>query len=167
LFFVSEISTKPYLLRAIYQWCCDCGFTPFLSVRVDASTRVPMEYVKNNEIVLNISSGATRNLTIDNDMVQFSARFNGVSREISVPIGNVAGIFARENAEGMMFPPEPAVVGAATPTMPKESAKPALIDRSASAYKKEDAKPDESAPPSPDGSAAKPAGGKSHLKIVK
>jgi stringent starvation protein B len=164
---VSEISTKPYLLRAIFEWCCDCGFTPYLSVRVDATTRVPMEYVKNNEIVLNISSGATRNLTIDNDRVQFSARFNGVSREISVPIGNVSGIFARENAEGMMFPPEPASVGAANPVSQKETAKPALIDRSASAHKKEDAQPDESAPASPDISTPKPTGSKSHLKIVK
>lgn len=164
---MSEISTKPYLLRAIFEWCCDCGFTPYLSVRVDATTRVPMEYVKNNEIVLNISSGATRNLTIDNDRVQFSARFNGVSREISVPIGNVAGIFARENAEGMMFPPEPVNVGAATSPTQEESAKPALTDRSASARKKEDAMPDESAPPSSEATAPKPSGGKSHLKIVK
>ena len=76
---MSEISTKPYLLRAIYEWCCDCGFTPFLSVRVDATTRVPMEYVKNNEIVLNISTGATRNLTIDNDMVQDAPLFAEVA----------------------------------------------------------------------------------------
>jgi stringent starvation protein B len=164
---VSEISTKPYLLRAIFEWCCDCGFTPYLSVRVDTNTRVPMEYVKNNEIVLNISSGATRNLTIDNDRVQFSARFNGVSREISVPIGNVAGIFARENAEGMMFPPEREITGATNPAGQKETARPALTDRSSSAYKKEEAQPDDSAPSSPDASAPKPSGGKSHLKIVK
>ncbi len=162
---MSEISTKPYLLRAIYEWCCDCGFTPFLSVRVDATTRVPMEYVKNNEIVLNISTGATRNLTIDNDMVQFSARFNGVSREISVPIGNVSGIFARENAEGMMFPPEPATAPAAQ----KQTAQPALSDKSFALqpYDKSEAKPDNSAPTNAEPSASKPAGGKSHLKIVK
>jgi stringent starvation protein B len=162
---VSEISTKPYLLRALYEWCCDCGFTPFLSVRVDATTRVPMEYVKNNEIVLNISTGATRNLTIDNDMVQFSARFNGVSREISVPIANVAGIFARENAEGMMFPPEPAAV----PSAPKEAPRAAQPDTSLAlqTYDKSEAKPDDSAPTSAEPSAPKPAGGKSHLKIVK
>ena len=160
---MSEISTKPYLLRAIFEWCCDCGLTPYLSVRVDASTRVPMEYVKNNEIVLNISSGATRNLTIDNDIVQFSARFNGVSREISVPIGNVAGIFARENAEGMMFPPELDVAPAGQKDLPR----PALADRSASAYKKDEAKTDESAPASAEVAAPKPPASKNHLKIVK
>jgi stringent starvation protein B len=162
---VSEISTKPYLLRAIFEWCCDCGFTPYLSVRVDAGTRVPMEYVKNNEIVLNISTGATRNLTIDNDMVQFSARFNGVSREISVPIGNVAGIFARENAEGMMFPPEPAAASAAQ----KDVLLAALPDKSMAlpSHDKAEAKPDHPAPTNVEPSTPKPAGGKSHLKIVK
>lgn len=162
---MSEISTKPYLLRAIYEWCCDCGFTPFLSVRVDSNTRVPMEYVKNNEIVLNISTGATRNLTIDNDMVQFSARFNGVSREISVPIGNVAGIFARENAEGMMFPPEPAVA----PITQKDAPRAALPDKSLAlhGYDKSEAKTDNSAPTGATPPEPKPSGGKSHLKIVK
>lgn len=99
----AEISTKPYLIRAIYEWCVDCGFTPYLSVSVTDGCRVPMEYVKNNEIVLNISPSATRNLKIDNDCLHFSARFNGVSREVSVPISSVAGIFARENSEGLLF----------------------------------------------------------------
>jgi stringent starvation protein B len=99
----AEISTKPYLIRAIYEWCVDCGFTPYLSVTVTDACRVPMEYVKNNELVLNVSPSATRNLKIDNDRVHFSARFNGVSREVSVPIGAVAGIFARENSEGLLF----------------------------------------------------------------
>ena len=99
----AEIGTKPYLMRAIYEWCVDCGFTPYLSVSVIDGCRVPMEYVKNNEIVLNISPSATRNLKIDNDCLHFSARFNGVSREVSVPISSVAGIFARENSEGLLF----------------------------------------------------------------
>ena len=99
----AEIGTKPYLIRAIYEWCVDCGYTPYLSVTVTESCRVPTEYVKNNEIVLNVSPSATRNLKIDNDRVHFSARFNGVSREVSVPIGAVAGIFARENSEGLLF----------------------------------------------------------------
>lgn len=103
-----EISTKPYLIRAIYEWCADAGFTPYLSVKVDQNTRVPMEYVKNGEIVLSISQQATRDLTIGNDLVQFSARFNGVSREISVPIHSVQGIFARENGRGVFFDAEPA-----------------------------------------------------------
>ncbi len=99
----ADIGTKPYLMRAIYEWCVDCGYTPYLSVSVTDGCRVPMEYVKNNEIVLNVSPSATRNLKIDNDRLHFSARFNGVSREVSVPISSVAGIFARENSEGLLF----------------------------------------------------------------
>jgi stringent starvation protein B len=74
-----------------------------MTVRVDAQTRVPMEYVKNGEIVLNTSSDATRNLKIDNDVIRFSARFNGVSREISIPVGAVKGIFAKESGQGLAF----------------------------------------------------------------
>ena len=98
-----EVSTKPYFIRAIYEWCSDCGFTPYLSVRVDERTRVPTEYVKNGEIVLNVSLNATRNLTINNDLVQFSARFSGVSREVTIPVDRVQGIFARENGQGAFF----------------------------------------------------------------
>ena len=108
-----EKSTKPYLIRAIHEWCSDSNFTPYLSVRVDANTRVPMEYVKNGEIVLNVSYDATHRLTIGNDVVQFSARFNGVSRECSVPIESVLGIFARENGQGLFFEVEKAAQPAA------------------------------------------------------
>ncbi|MEW5708257.1 MAG: ClpXP protease specificity-enhancing factor [Pseudomonadota bacterium] len=107
-----ELSTKPYLIRAIYEWCVDSGATPYLSVTVDANTRVPMEYVRDGQIVLNISPDATRNLTIGNDLIQFSARFGGVSRELSIPIDAVAAIFAKENGQGLMFPrPERAPAG--------------------------------------------------------
>ena len=99
-------STKPYLIRAIFEWCAESGLTPYLSVKVDQNTRVPLEYVKNGEIVLNVSMSATRNLTINNDLVQFSARFNGVSREVSVPIYAVSGIFSRENGQGLFFQPD-------------------------------------------------------------
>ena len=105
---MSEISTKPYLIRAIYEWCADASCTPYLNVKVDQNVRVPMEYVKNGEIVLSVSHQATRNLTIGNDLIQFSARFNGVSREISIPIYAVQAIFARENGRGMFFEPESA-----------------------------------------------------------
>jgi stringent starvation protein B len=98
-----EISTKPYMLRAIYEWCTDSGFTPYLAVKVDAATTVPMEYVKKGEIVLNISYGATSGLKIDNDAIHFRARFNGVSREIYVPVHNVLAIYANENGQGMAF----------------------------------------------------------------
>src|SRR3954469_23117723 len=98
-----DISTKPYMLRAIYEWCTDSGFTPYLAVKVDAATTVPMEYVKKGEIVLNISFGATSGLKMDNDAVHFHARFGGVSREIYVPVQNVMAIYANENGQGMAF----------------------------------------------------------------
>ncbi len=101
-----EISTKPYLIRALYEWCVDSGYTPQLLVAVDARTRVPAAFVKDGQIVLNISAGATRKLTLENDWIQFSARFGGVSHEISVPVGRVAAIFARENGQGLHFEPE-------------------------------------------------------------
>ncbi len=103
---MSEISTKPYLLRAIYEWCTDSGYTPYLAVKVDSSTTVPMEYVKKGEIVLNISYGATSGLKMDNDSIRFHARFGGVSREIYIPVGNVMAIYANENGQGMAFEPQ-------------------------------------------------------------
>ncbi len=106
-----DVSTKPYFIRAIYEWCSDCGYTPYLSVKVDENTRVPTEYVKNGEIVLNVSLNATRNLTINNELVQFSARFSGVSREVSIPVDRVQGIFARENGQGAFFTVEPPAAG--------------------------------------------------------
>jgi stringent starvation protein B len=112
---MAEVSTKPYFIRAIYEWCSDCGYTPYLSVRVDERTRVPMEYVKNGEIVLNVSLNATRNLTVNNELIQFSARFNGVSREVSIPVDRVQGIFARENGQGAFFTVESPAALAASP----------------------------------------------------
>jgi stringent starvation protein B len=100
---MSETSTKPYLLRALYEWCTDNGYTPYIVVVVDSSTRVPAEFVKNGEIVLNISFEATGNLKIDNDLIHFKARFGGVAREIEVPVTHVSAIYARENGQGMAF----------------------------------------------------------------
>lgn len=100
---MADISTKPYLLRAIYEWCTDSGFTPYLAVKVDAATTVPMEYVKKGEIILNISYGATSGLKMDNDAITFRARFNGVSRELYIPVHNVLAIYANENGQGMAF----------------------------------------------------------------
>lgn len=98
-----NLPTTPYLIRAIYEWCCDGGQSPYIAVMVDENTRVPMEYVKDGEIVLNISPDATRNLKIDNDVIRFSARFGGVSQEVSVPVGAVKGIFAKETGQGLAF----------------------------------------------------------------
>lgn len=96
-------STKPYFLRALYEWCTDHGFTPYLAVVVDERTVVPPEFVKDGQIVLNISFDATSGLKIDNERVSFAARFGGVAREISVPIERVSAIYARENGHGMGF----------------------------------------------------------------
>lgn len=100
---MSETSTKPYLLRAIYEWCTDNGYTPHIAAVVDGATKVPMQFVKNGEIVLNISFSATSGLKMDNDVVRFSARFGGVSRDLSIPVDNVIAIYARENGQGMAF----------------------------------------------------------------
>lgn len=97
------ISTKPYLLRAIYEWCTDNGFTPYLSVKVSGAVQVPMEFVRKGEIVLNIAFSATSGLKMDNEAVTFKARFGGVSRDIYVPVANVQAIFASENGQGMVF----------------------------------------------------------------
>lgn len=97
------ITTKPYMVRAIHEWCVDNGFTPHLMVVVSSKTRVPMAYVKEGEIVLNLNYSATKDLHIDNEAVTFSARFGGVSQNLYVPMGAVRGIFARENGQGMFF----------------------------------------------------------------
>ncbi len=97
-------STRPYLIRALHDWCTDNGFTPYIAVYVDASVQVPMEYVKNNEIVLNVSFDATSGLRLGNDFIEFRARFGGVARDIVVPVDHVIAIYARENGQGMAFP---------------------------------------------------------------
>ncbi len=97
-------STRPYLIRALHEWCVDNGFTPFVTVLVDRSVQVPMEFVKNGEIVLNIGFEATTGLRLGNDFMEFKARFGGVVRDIFVPIDCVAAIFAKENGQGMAFP---------------------------------------------------------------
>jgi stringent starvation protein B len=97
------IPTKPYMVRAIHEWCVDNGFTPHLLVAVNAQCRVPMAFVKEGEIVLNLNYTATKDLHIDNDAIVFSARFGGISQNLYVPMNAVKGIFARENAQGMFF----------------------------------------------------------------
>ena len=100
---MSEIPTKPYLLRALYEWCVDNGYTPHLAVRIDSRTQVPNEYVKNGEITLNVSPNAVHKLQLGNELIEFSARFGGVARQISVPVSNVYALYARETGHGMTF----------------------------------------------------------------
>jgi stringent starvation protein B len=135
---MAERSTKPYLIRAIHEWCSDSGFTPYITVQVSDGVRVPMEYVKNGEIVLNVGNDATHRLTIGNDLIQFSARFGGVSRECSIPLESVTGVFAKENGQGLFFPRETAPNG--TPA----------------------SSPPETTPP-----ATTPTGGKPKLQVIK
>ena len=97
-------STRPYLIRALHDWCTDNGFTPYIAVFVDAAVQVPMEYVKNNEIVLNVGFEATTGMKLGNEWIEFKARFGGVSRAIQVPVDHVIAIYARENGQGMAFP---------------------------------------------------------------
>jgi stringent starvation protein B len=97
-------STRPYLIRALYEWCTDNAFTPFIAVLADDSVRVPNEYVKDGEIVLNISFDATSALKLGNEFIEFKGRFGGVARDILVPVNRVLAIYARENGQGMAFP---------------------------------------------------------------
>ncbi len=115
------LSSKPYLIRALWSWCCDAGLTPYLTMFVDEQCRVPLEYVQDGTLTLNLSPSATGSLDIGNEWIMLSARFGGVSRELSFPVGAVTGIFARENGAGMEFAYEPSVVSEVT-TTPLEQA---------------------------------------------
>jgi stringent starvation protein B len=116
---MSEVSTKPYLIRALYEWCTDAGFTPYIAVAVDETVRVPVEFVKNGEIVLNVSALATNHLKLGNETIEFQARFGGVPREVYVPVARVIAVYARENGQGMAFDvPKVAPAGVEPPAAP-------------------------------------------------
>ena len=159
-------STRPYLIRALYEWCTDNGFTPYVAVAVDESVQVPREFVKDGEIVLNVSYDATSGLNIGNDFLAFKARFGGVPREILVPIERVMAIYARENGQGMAFPIADAV------SEPKAETKPVLSeasseDRVVQLVSVEDASaPSADTPPEPP-KPTSPAGARPALKRIK
>jgi len=159
---MQEISTKPYLLRALYEWCTDNGFTPHIAVRVDNQTRVPRQFVRENEIVLNISFEATSQLQMGNEWIEFHARFSGKSHKIEVPVANVLAIYARENGQGMAFPVESAG-GEATDSEDDETV---IADEPEAAAPAADkvSEPDKNAGPDDDGTKG---GGRGHLKVVK
>ncbi|GAB4215480.1 MAG: ClpXP protease specificity-enhancing factor [Rhodoferax sp.] len=142
-------STRPYMIRAIHEWCTDNGLTPYISVDVDASVQVPREYVQAGEIVLNVAYDATTGLVLGNDYLEFKARFSGVVRDILIPVERVNAVFARENGQGMAFPKAPRVQ---LDVLPSASAPPA-------------ADLAESNAPPPDAPAAKPS--RPALKRVK
>ncbi|MDD4886401.1 MAG: ClpXP protease specificity-enhancing factor [Thiomonas sp.] len=164
-------STKPYLIRALYEWCTDNGLTPYLAVQVGAGARVPMEFVKNGEIVLNISFDATSALNIGNDDIRFKARFGGVARDILVPIGQVTAIYARENSQGMAFPldaghDEPPIGDANNAPVADDQSEQPSSNPSAHLRPVKSEKTDQSdAPPEPPPSAPRPGG--AHLTRVK
>jgi stringent starvation protein B len=164
-------STRPYLIRALHEWCTDNGFTPYIAVHVDNTVQVPAEYVKNNEIVLNVGFEATSGLKLGNETIEFKARFGGSARDIHVPIDHVVAIYARENGQGMAFPMPAALVAATTqPTdAAAESAKPATPKLSAVVRPGEDtANAPPSLPPAPQPPPPSPGGGpKPSLKRIK
>ncbi|SAK98886.1 ClpXP protease specificity-enhancing factor [Caballeronia ptereochthonis] len=169
---MQEISTKPYLLRALYEWCTDNGFTPHIAVRVDAATRVPRQFVRNDEIVLNISFEATSQLQMGNEWIEFSARFSGKSHKIEVQVANVLAIYARENGQGMAFPVEPSAHSSSEPASAPVVSRPVERDtrqvqepaseRAGSAAASSHDEPQAGAD---DDAAKSPA--RSHLKVVK
>ena len=123
---LDSTSTRPYLIRALYEWCTDNGLTPYVAVAVDETVQVPREYVKNNEIVLNISFDATSSLKLGNDFIEFKARFAGSAREIMVPVSRVIAIYARENGQGMAFPQPQSPSSASPPPIAEAGASPVL-----------------------------------------
>ncbi len=116
---MSELSTRPYLIRAIYEWCVDSAYTPYLAVKVNDQTEVPVAYVKDGEIVLSLSITAVRNLELGNEYITCAGRFGGASFNLIVPVGAVKGIFAKETGQGLMFQPEDA-----PPDQPHTESKP-------------------------------------------
>lgn len=112
---MSTVSTKPYLLRAIWEWCVDQGFTPYVATLVDENTRVPPGYARDGQIVLNLSPDATGQLQMANDYISFQARFGGAAHSLVIPVENVIAIYARENGQGMAFPMPAASLGASEP----------------------------------------------------
>lgn len=171
-------STRPYLVRALHEWCTDNGFTPYLAVFVDGSVQVPMEYVKNQEIVLNVGFDATSGLQLGNEFIEFKARFGGVARDIVVPVDHVVAIYARENGQGMAFPapksastPAPAVVDMTDDQgAPLSNDGPRPVAAVIPLVKPEAARqnpPGREPTPEPDDPTKPPTGGRPALKRVK
>ena len=156
-------STRPYLIRALHEWCGDNGLTPYVTVVVDNTVQVPREFVKDGEIVLNISFDATTGLQLGNDFLEFKARFGGVVRDILVPMDQVVAIFARENGQGMAFPRMDRSKDQSDNGLPEKSEKPAPIRLSSIQSSKDN---DPAAPSSELPDAPKP-GSRPSLKRIK
>ena len=149
---MAEVSTKPYLLRALFEWCVANGYTPHIAVKVDAKTQVPQEYVKGGEITLNISPNAVHKLQMGNELVEFSARFGGVARQIALPVANIYALYARETGHGMTFD--------------IDGAKPSVQSKAEVETPPSNTRPPAALPaPAPD--PKKPSGGKPTLRRIK
>jgi len=166
---MAETSTKPYLIRAIYEWCNDNGFTPYLAVAVDERTRVPQEHVKAGEIVLNVSPMATHRLELGNDLITFQARFAGVARELSIPVENVSAVYARENGHGMAFDVPRALAVADSAADPAATGPQPVVLESVAPADPHARPPAEPAgdPPAPTPDDGGPRGGRPRLTRVK
>lgn len=105
---MTKVSTKPYLVRAIHEWCVDQGLTPHIAVLVDERVVVPPGYAQDGQIVLNLGPDATGKLVMGNDTISFQARFGGASHALLIPVANVLAVYARETGQGMAFEAEPA-----------------------------------------------------------
>ncbi len=170
---IQTTSTQPYLIRAWVEWCNDNGLTPYLSVRVDKSVQVPREFVKDGEIVLNISYDATSALKLGNDFIEFTARFGGVPRDIMVPVSRVIAIFARETGQGMGFPPpedvldDDADIALQALQSAGDDAQEAAEAPASAAPVMQVVTSSDDVPPTDDGPARPPKSGKPSLKLVK
>jgi stringent starvation protein B len=166
---LESTSTRPYLIRALYDWCTDNGLTPYVAVLVDDTVQVPREYVKNGEIVLNISFDATSSLKLGNEFIEFKARFAGSAREIMVPVNRVIAIYARENGQGMAFPVAvPAPGGEDLPKPSPLSSVPAAGSLGEEAKVVQLVTPESSASNGPEGEPPRPPSGpRPALKRVK
>ena len=160
-------STRPYLIRALHDWCSDNGFTPYIAVFVDSKVQVPNEYVKNNEIVLNVGFEATTALKLGNDTIEFKARFGGKSREIMVPVDHVIAIYARENGQGMAFPSPANVSPGDGQESPEGSSGPARGPRLALTEASRDSGDGEADPSEPPPPPDPPSGKRAALKRIK
>jgi len=159
-------STRPYLIRALHDWCTDNGFTPYVAVYVDASVQVPMEYVKNNEIVLNVGFEATSGLKLGNEYIEFKARFGGSARDIAVPVDHVVAIYARENGQGMAFPVPTEPAGSVAAPVAADSRPPTPL-RGLRLAEPKDPPHDEAPVQTPPEPPEPPSGGRPSLKRIK
>src|SRR5882672_6102495 len=159
----AEIPTKPYLLRALYEWCVDNGYTAHLAVKVDSRSQVPSEYVRNGEITLNVSPSAVHKLQMGNELIEFSARFAGVARQISVPVPCVYALYARETGHGMTFDVDSAKPAVQVEGEKEPNGKVGPSNESGPALAGPVSAPAAAAPTEP----TKPTGGKPQLRRIK